>query len=184
MNIVKLIEKAVEAADTAGLKSLEIESTGERLGIYLPPPAELHTDVYRALKTSYPSGLYAHQSRAIQSVLDEEDVCLATPTASGKSLVFMAAAADLLLNEMKSRVLALYPAKALIQDQISKWNKMFEQFAISVGYIDGSVGVDQRYSILRNSRVVLMTPDVLQAWMMANLRRREVADFMSNLKYL
>ena len=38
-----------------------------------------------------------------------------------------------------------------------------------VGRIDGSVPVSEREGILQLARVVIMTPDVCQAWMMSRL---------------
>jgi len=53
----------------------------------------------------------------VHAVLDREDICLATSTASGKSLAFISAAIERLLRDSTARVLALHPARALIQDQ-------------------------------------------------------------------
>ena len=36
--------------------------------------------------------------------------------------------------------------------------------------------MDQRKDILRNTRVILMTPDVVHAWLMSNLRERQIHD--------
>jgi DEAD/DEAH box helicase domain-containing protein len=88
---------------------------------YLPAPATLQPAVRYLLLSKHPAGLYSHQAQAIDSTLAGHDVCLSTSTASGKSLVFMTVAAGLLHREPGARVLALYPAKALIHDQQEKW---------------------------------------------------------------
>ncbi len=73
----------------------------------------------------------------------------------------MAATANLLLCDPEAKVLALYPARALIQDQLRKWRAILEPLNLPLGYIDGDVRVDARSEILDTSRVVLMTPDVV-----------------------
>src|SRR5207247_10963368 len=100
------------------------------------------------------------------------------------SLVFMASAAHELLSDNFARVLVLYPAKALIQDQLTKWNSLLEPLSLTAGFIDGSVPVAERNEILFRRRVVLMTPDVAQAWLMSNLNEKAVAAFRSNLRLL
>ena len=184
MSLENLIGQVSVAAAQANLRILEQENISERAGGFAAVPADLDKRVYQAVTKLYPFGLYEHQARAIQSILDEEDVCLATPTASGKSLVFMTAAADSVLTTRTGTILALYPAKALIQDQIAKWKKMVNPLGINVGFIDGGVPTINRLNILRNNRIILMTPDVLQAWLMGNLKKREVEDFMKNLQHL
>ncbi|MCI0514990.1 DEAD/DEAH box helicase [candidate division KSB1 bacterium] len=151
---------------------------------YQSIPARLHPRVRQVLTAQFPAGLYTHQSQAIELILDGKDLCLATPTASGKSLVFMTSAAHLLLQHANARVLALYPAKALIQDQLNKWHKMLAPLDFQPGYIDGSIPVNARPAILEKHRLLLMTPDVMHAWIMSHLNLPEVKTFVENLEYL
>jgi DEAD/DEAH box helicase domain-containing protein len=155
-----------------------------RSGVFVPVPANLHDRVRAHLQDSFPAGIYSHQAQAIQHSLDGEDVCLATATASGKSLVFMATAAHELMSDDFARVLVLYPAKALIQDQLAKWNALLAPLSLQAGFIDGSVPVSERKEILFRRRVILMTPDVAQAWLMSNLNDKAVKAFRSNLRLL
>lgn len=159
----------------------DLPSRSARMG---PVPHQLHSDVRALLESNYPQGLYVHQAEAIQAALDGHDVCLATSTASGKTLAFLAVAADLLKRQAASRVVALYPARALIQDQVEKWETFLGPLGLRCGVIDGSVRPELRGQILRNCRVVLMTPDVTHAWLMSHLTQREVAGFVSNLRLL
>ncbi|OGA40581.1 MAG: hypothetical protein A3G24_19280, partial [Betaproteobacteria bacterium RIFCSPLOWO2_12_FULL_62_13] len=107
--------------------------------------------------------------------------CLATPTASGKSLVFMSVAANLIKRNANATILALYPAKALIQDQLNKWHHILSNFESEPGYIDGGVPTAQRAQILAKQRVVLMTPDVTHAWLMSHLQEPAVSSFLGRL---
>ena len=155
-----------------------------RAGKFVPVPEMLHPKVRACLQQTFPGGIYSHQAQAIQHSLDGDDVCLSTSTASGKSLVFMATAAHELLSSNLARVLVLYPAKALIQDQLAKWDNLLSPLSLKAGFIDGSVPVAERKEILLRRRVVLMTPDVAQAWLMSNLNEKAVAAFRSNLRLL
>jgi DEAD/DEAH box helicase domain-containing protein len=151
---------------------------------YLPMPAALQPAVRSLLLSKHPAGLYSHQAQAIDSALAGCDVCLSTSTASGKSLVFMTVAADLLQREPRARVLALYPAKALIRDQQEKWRQLLNPLRIPLGYIDGDVSHERRNEILRTGRVLLMTPDAVHAWLMSHLSQAEVEDFLTHLRLL
>lgn len=151
---------------------------------FLPIPLGLDDRVRNQIVQSYPDGLYGHQAEAIDACLKGHDICLSTSTASGKSLVFMVIAVDSILKDDTSKVLAFYPARALIQDQIGKWEAILKPFDISFGYIDGGVPMEKRLLILDKSSVVLMTPDVAHAWLMNNLGIQEIRNFFGNLQIL
>lgn len=156
----------------------------KRPASYAAIPERLHKDIAQRLVREFPLGLYKHQALALDALLGGKDVALSTSTASGKSLVFITAALDILLKDHKAKVLALYPAKALIRDQIEKWEGAARPLSIGVGHIDGTVPRDHREEILNSNRVVLMTPDVAHAWFMSNLRERHVASFRKALRLL
>lgn len=155
-----------------------------RQASFEPAPESLHSDVREYLQAKFPGGLYSHQSRAIAASLDGKDICLSTSTASGKSLVFMSVAGDFLKRERNVRVVAFYPVRALIQDQLGKWKSMLDPLGFSVGFIDGSVDTKQRGEILLHHRVLLMTPDVAHAWFMSSLADERVALVRKNLGLL
>jgi ATP-dependent helicase YprA (DUF1998 family) len=60
----------------------------------------------------------------------------------------MALAVDLILRNPALKVLAFYPARALIQDQMEKWEDILGPLGITSGYIDGGVAMGKRLSIL------------------------------------
>ena len=147
-------------------------------------PVRLASELRTLLQKRFPNGLHSHQSAAIDAVLDGEDVCLSTSTASGKTLVFIATVADLLLRDRAARVLALYPARALIQDQREKWGSFLDPLRLRYSHIDGGVPVAERGDHLASSHVVLMTPDVMHAWMMSNLGDDRIHEFLGRLRLL
>jgi DEAD/DEAH box helicase domain-containing protein len=146
-----------------------------------PVPEGLHPTVSERLRALHPGGLYRHQARALGVHLEGGDVCLSTGTASGKSLAFMAATAHTLLSNPSARVLVLYPAKALIQDQLIHWERFLAPLDIRLAFIDGSVPVRQRKEMLMRRRLVLMTPDVVHAWFMGHLADPTVRKFRESL---
>jgi DEAD/DEAH box helicase domain-containing protein len=147
-----------------------------------PIPTRLTKAVREFLAGSYGGQLYSHQADAIDAVLDGHDVCLSTSTASGKSLVFMTVAAQLLSTAPSAKTLALYPARALIRDQVEKWQHNLKPFGIPSALIDGGVPTSVREDLLRNNRVILMTPDVAHAWMMSHVGNKTIATFLQTLR--
>ena len=127
--------------------------------------------------------LYLHQALALASVEQDLNVVVSTATASGKSLVFMAAAIRKVLSG-KSRVLVFYVQKALGSDQLGRWRRELKHAGLSpdlVAEINGDVPVADRERILEQSRIILATPDVIHAWMMPARTAPSVARFLSQL---
>jgi DEAD/DEAH box helicase domain-containing protein len=151
---------------------------------FRPIPDCLDPSVGDRLRRSYPSGLYKHQSGAIDAAIKGADIVLASATASGKSLPFMTFAAHLAAQDRESRVLALYPARALIRDQLAKWQGFLRPLGIEVAHIDGGVKIPERAALIAGAQVVLMTPDVTHAWLMSNLHDPMVREFLQHLKLL
>lgn len=156
----------------------------ERTAEFAEIPSELHPSVIKGLRRQFARGIYSHQAKGIAISLGGKDLCVATSTASGKSLVFLSVAGHVLATESRARILALYPAKALIQDQLGKWNESLSELGFSVGYIDGAVPVPERHRILDRNRAVLMTPDVAHAWLLNKAGDASVGAFLSDLKLL
>src|SRR6266849_10529039 len=85
------------------------------LGVLRP---HLPAALARALIGQGISQLYAHQVATVESVREGQNVVLASPTASGKSLAFALPTLERVLTEPGTRALYLYPTKALIGDQL------------------------------------------------------------------
>lgn len=132
------------------------------------------------LREAAPSGLYRHQWQAIQAFLEGKNVCLATGTASGKSLAFYTAAIEKLVQNPRSRILALYPLRALGHEQEQRWRRALQMAGVEaeVGRIDGQVPMAKRAEILRTRKVLVATPDIIHAWLLLNLSDRSINDFL------
>lgn len=180
----ELVDSLEMIALDAGYRIAATATLEGREPRYASIPQELSPQIGEHLNRTCPGGLYAHQAAALAGYLAGRDVCLATSTASGKSLVFQAAAAHLLLTDRGARVLALYPARALIQDQIQKWKAQLAPFDIPFAHIDGGVPIQHRLDLLRSARVLLMTPDVCHAWLLSHLEEAEIDRYLASMRLL
>ena len=128
--------------------------------------------------------LWTHQARALEELGHGRNVVVSTGTASGKSLVFMSFAFHTTLLDPGSRILVFYPLKALAADQLREWRKTARSLELDetyIGRIDGSVPGPEREKVLRNARIVMMTPDVCHAWLMSRLSLPVVRGFVQAL---
>ncbi|MFZ2781351.1 MAG: DEAD/DEAH box helicase [Rectinemataceae bacterium] len=178
------VEALLGAIRSTGLALFEEAEVERREGRYSAIPERLHPALKLWLEKNYNGELYAHQAEALRQFVEGQDICIATPTASGKSLIFISAALHLLLSDPFAKVVAFYPAKALIRDQMAKWTEACAEFGLAPGYIDGSVQSALREGILQRHRIILMTPDVAHAWLMAKLSQPIIRGFLSNVRLL
>jgi len=128
------------------------------------------------LKECYKKGIYKHQKLAISEFLKGANVCLSTGTASGKSLIFYVAAIEIIIKNPNAKILAVYPLKALAKEQEERWIKALNSAGIeaNVGRIDGQVAMSERKSIINNSQILIVTPDIIHAWLMFNLSQKNI----------
>lgn len=168
-------------AESLGETTRETVSYPEKSAKYAPIPFDLYPSIKKRIQSFYPKGLYSHQAKAIELGLAGNSVCVATPTASGKTLIFTSIAISHLLANEGTVVIALYPAKALLHDQQRKWKEAIRDTPLKLAIIDGGVETSQRIMLLESSQIILMTPDVLHAWLMLKLDQKEIRLFLSTL---
>ena len=128
--------------------------------------------VWSAVKTQTTGGqLYLHQAMGLELLGQGHNLVISTGTASGKSLVFQAPTLHHLATHPNATAIAIYPIKALARDQVIRWQSMAEAAGLdpaSINRIDGDVrDLTERREILQRTRLALMTPDVIQQWLMA-----------------
>ena len=115
--------------------------------------------------------LYLHQAMGLDLLGQGHNLVISTGTASGKSLVFQAPTLHHLAANPNATAIAIYPIKALARDQVIRWQSIAEAAGLdpgSINRIDGDVrDLTQRRQILQRTRLALMTPDVIQQWLMA-----------------
>ena len=92
-----------------------------------------------------------------------------------------------LLTDPHSKVLVFYPLRALTNDQLVSWRKLVDTAGLPrdvVAPIYGGIAMNEREHILESARIVLMTPDVCQAWLMRTLDNPTVNRFIDSLVLL
>ena len=140
---------------------------------YGETPAWLaNSPVRPAVKAQTTGGqLYLHQAMGLDLLGQGHNLVISTGTASGKSLVFQAPTLHHLATNPNATAIAIYPIKALARDQVVRWQNMAEAAGLdpsSINRIDGDVrDLTERRQILQRTRLALMTPDVIQQWLMA-----------------
>lgn len=131
--------------------------------------------------------LWRHQAVALKACASGKNVVLSTGTASGKSLVFQAAAIRTLQQDDEAKVLVFYPLKALAADQDASWRRVLERAGMPgqwIASVTGDVPLPDRHAALERARIVIATPDVCHAWLMRNLASRDPRRFLASLDLL
>ena len=131
--------------------------------------------------------LYAHQVRAIDRVRRGIHTVVATPTASGKTLIYNIPVIEKILEDPESRALYLFPLKALAQDQLKSLKEMFDLLGLPkkpvADIYDGDTPSHRRSKIRKNPpHVVLSNPEMLHLAILPFHDRW--AEFIGKLKYV
>jgi DEAD/DEAH box helicase domain-containing protein len=109
---------------------------------------------------------------------------LTTGTASGKSLVFYAASIELFSRQPGSKVIAIFPLKALAREQQQRWQAALNLSGLQavVERLDGDVPMQQRWEVLANADVLVATPDIVHAWLLGSINDDATARFLSKVQ--
>jgi DEAD/DEAH box helicase domain-containing protein len=111
--------------------------------------------------------LFKHQVDAIKNIRQGANVLVATPTASGKSLIYNLSFLERLLRNPSAKALYVFPLKALEQDQMKNLLFLLKGLkgkTISAGVYDGDTSPYRRKQIRANIPQILVTnPDMLHS---------------------
>ncbi len=143
-----------------------LERIPARPARYGDPNPPLPPRLARALAAAGVERLYAHQARALGLARVGRDLAVATPTASGKTLVYALPVLERLLAEPQARALFLFPLKALEQDQLGAMNEL--AFAAGLGPVAAIYDGDTPPALRKRLRekpppVLISNPDMLHA---------------------
>ena len=136
---------------------------------FLPP------EIGQMLRTLGICELYSHQAEAVKQVLAGNSILTATPTASGKSLIYNLPVFTELLANPSARALYIFPLKALARDQVQTIDRIAallpDHFAARArtpaAVYDGDTSGYMRKKIRDNLPAVLVTnPDMLHLSML------------------
>ena len=135
--------------------------------------------------------LYSHQHRAICSILAGNDVLVATPTASGKSMVYNLPVINDLLLDDPGHSLYIFPLKALARDQQNVLESLFHQLPAEIqakhpfvsALFDGDTSSYSRRKIRdKLPRVLLTNPEMIHLSILPY--HQSWTEFFSRLRYI
>ena len=167
--------QALKASEQFGPQVVAHRTLPATRGSFRPYKKTLHPDLASLLHRQGLTGLYSHQEQAIARIREQQHVLVATPTASGKSLIYNLPVFEEIIRNPKARALYLFPLKALAQDQlgtINQWTgKLPEHFAgrglPPATVYDGDTSGYQRKKIREHvPPFVLTNPDMLHLSML------------------
>ena len=161
------------------------ETIPERAAQFAGDLSHLPPAVPDILKTAGVPRLYTHQAEGIEHALAGRNVAIATPTASGKTLVYNIPVLTTLLQEPDAHALYIFPLKALEQDQFDELQTLMRRMRsdLSVAIYDGDTSSHHRKKIrAKPPHVLITTPDMLHAGLLAF--HEAWAGFFARLKYV
>lgn len=111
--------------------------------------------------------LFTHQRDALDVLELGNNVCVATSTSSGKTLIYALQIARNHLENEHSKSLLLYPTKVLSRDQEQTLNDLYNELGldISVRVYDGDTSKDRRKRIRRSADVIITNFSGLNAYL-------------------
>ncbi|MFN8106015.1 MAG: DEAD/DEAH box helicase [Acidimicrobiia bacterium] len=141
-------------------------------------PADLPPTVTAALERRGISGLWSHQSEAVDHVRARRSVVVATGTASGKSLAYQVPILEQLLAGGGATSMAVFPTKALARDQLRRLRELAGA-SVSAAVVDGDTPHEEREWARKQARVLFTNPDMLHRTILPSHHRW--AQFLSRL---
>ncbi|MBI2424649.1 MAG: DEAD/DEAH box helicase [Candidatus Hydrogenedentes bacterium] len=137
----------------------------ERLARFAPFPDALDPRLADALRKRGMEQLYTHQRQSIEASLAGKNVCVVTPTASGKTLCYNLPVLNRILENPKARALYLFPTKALSQDQVHELKTTIEEMGVKIGTytFDGDTPATARKAVRMAGHIVVTNPDMLHS---------------------
>jgi DEAD/DEAH box helicase domain-containing protein len=146
-----------------------------------PFPDNLDPRVQSALVAQGITSLYRHQAEAWEAAARGEHLIVTTGTASGKTLAFNLPVLDAIARDPKTRVLYLYPTKALAQDQARSLQGLGIP-KLRAAIYDGDTEAEKRWQIRKWANAILSNPDMLHVGVLPHHDRW--GDVLANLRYV
>src|SRR4030042_297795 len=159
---------------------------------YLPEKAAEYGDtslapsVIAALKHLGIPRLYRHQAEALAHIRAGKHILVATPTASGKTLIYNLPVLEALLKDQSGHALYLFPLKALEQDQLKTLKELDGALPspfLRAAVYDGDTPPGDRQALkARPPHVLISNPDMLHMGLMPY--HASWADFFGKLRFV
>ncbi len=132
---------------------------------YAPWPSEIDARLVDALHRRGVEALYTHQAAAFAAARGGRNLCVVTPTASGKTLCYNLPVLDAVARDESTRALYLFPTKALAADQLAELRALADASGIGLktSTYDGDTPANVRSVVRSAGQVVITNPDMLHA---------------------
>lgn len=128
-------------------------------------PAAAESKIGKMLRQIGISALYTHQHEAVEQIRAGRHVVVATPTSSGKTLIYNLPVFERIVSRPESRAIYLFPLKALAQDQLRTFVEMaagLHGYCPTAAIYDGDTTAWRRKKIREDPPHVIMTnPEML-----------------------
>lgn len=151
---------------------------------YAPWPDSIDARIPEMLKKRGVQALYTHQAQAIDIAAQGKDVCVVTPTASGKTMCYNLPVLSEILRNENARALYLFPTKALSADQVSELYELIQLLGVDIKTFtyDGDTPVAARRAVRQAGHVVVTNPDMLHSGILPH--HTQWVKLFENLKYI
>ena len=183
-DVVQFIDSLGRELNLAG-EVVHVERIKSRKASYAELNPPLHPLLKRALKAQGVSKFYSHQAKALELARQGRDIVVATPTASGKTLVYALPVLENLLENPKAKALFLFPLKALEQDQLTALNTISTLSGLgqAAAVYDGDTPPSVRRKLREKPPAILISnPDMIHAGILAYADAWD--EFLADLEYV
>ncbi len=180
------LERLIDAGQLTVVERIDVPAREERRTPIPEAFRKGRVGQWLASGNAADGSLWRHQSMALAEIEHGANVVVATSTASGKSLIFQTAILRELLDG-QGKAIVLYPLKALLADQLSRWKSLAKEVGLpdsAVAELHGQVLPDERLDAVRNARLLVATPDVVQAWFMRQVSAPAFKSLLCSLRFL
>ncbi len=146
----------------------------------------LPADLVAGLARQGITRLYRHQGEAIAAIRAGRHLLVATPTASGKTLIYNLPVMAALMKEPQAHALYLFPLKALEQDQLKALKELDAALPspfLRAAIYDGDTPPAARAALrAQPPQVLISNPDMLHLGLMPH---HDIwSDFFARLRYV
>src|SRR6478735_7071768 len=167
------------SARAGGTGLVHVERLPGRVARVAEPEIALPPGLLRGLGVQE---LWSHQAEALDLVRQGQSVAVATGTASGKSLCYQVPVAEAVGDPVRpGTALALFPTKALAQDQLRAISGPGLPGLVAATY-DGDCSTPERTWVRSHANVVFTNPDMLHCGLLPHHARW--ATFLMRLRYV
>jgi DEAD/DEAH box helicase domain-containing protein len=132
---------------------------------HAPWPEGIDGRLVGALQRRGVEALYTHQAAAFAASRAGRNLCVVTPTASGKTLCYNLPVLDAIARDESTRALYLFPTKALAADQLAELRSLADaaEIGLKTSTYDGDTPANVRSVVRAAGQVVITNPDMLHA---------------------